>query len=101
MKKQKIQDNFEVLRKVHKHPKFSQREMAQSLGFSLGKLNYCLKELQKKGFNIVIYANHLLRASYPSMVNVAKSILKNKRSKEADNMILSIKEILNLIPGTN
>jgi phosphoenolpyruvate phosphomutase len=58
-------------------------------------------ELQKKGFNIVIYANHLLRASYPSMVNVAKSILKNKRSKEADSMILSIKEILNLIPGTN
>ena len=49
MKKQKIQDNFEVLRKVHKHPKFSQREMAQSLGFSLGKLNYCLKSLQKKG----------------------------------------------------
>ena len=51
MKKNKIQeDNFEVLRKIHKNPKSSQREMAQTLGYSLGKLNYCLKELQKKGY---------------------------------------------------
>ena len=47
MKKQKIQDN-EVLRKVHKHPKFSQREMAQSFKFSLGKLNYCLRVTKKR-----------------------------------------------------
>ena len=50
MKKIRIQDNFEVLRKIHKNPKASQREMAQELGFSLGKLNYCLKALKKKGF---------------------------------------------------
>ncbi len=56
--------------------------------------------LIKMGFNIVIYANHLFRASYPSMENAAKSILKNGRSKEIDNKIISIKEILNLIPGT-
>ena len=43
------QDHFEVLRKIHKNPLSSQREMAQDLGFSLGKLNYCLRELQKKG----------------------------------------------------
>ena len=49
MKKQKTIDNFEVLRKIHKNPLSSQREMAQDLGFSLGKLNYCLRELQKKG----------------------------------------------------
>ena len=57
--------------------------------------------LIKKGANIVIYANHLLRSAYPAMVNTAKSILKHKRSKEACNdYCMSIKEILNLIPGT-
>ena len=43
------QDHFEILRKINKKPQSSQRELAQELGFSLGKLNYCLKELQKKG----------------------------------------------------
>ena len=43
------QDHFEILRKIKKKPQSSQRELAQELGFSLGKLNYCLKELQKKG----------------------------------------------------
>lgn len=44
------QDHFEVLRKIQQVPESSQRELAQQLGFSLGKLNYCLKALQKKGF---------------------------------------------------
>ena len=44
------QDHFEVLRKIQQVPDSSQRELAQELGFSLGKLNYCLKALQKKGF---------------------------------------------------
>lgn len=59
------------------------------------------KELYENGFNIVIYANHLLRAAYPAMKEVAKNILSNSRSKEVDKKLLSIKEILNLIPGTN
>lgn len=58
-------------------------------------------ELQSHGVNMVIYANHLLRASYPAMVKTAKSILENGRAKEADEEIMSIKEILNLIPGTH
>ncbi len=45
----KEQDQFEVLRKIKKVPESSQRELAEELGFSLGKLNYCLKSLQKKG----------------------------------------------------
>ena len=49
MKKIKIQDNFEVLRKIHKNPDASQREMANDLGFSLGKLQYCLQALKDKG----------------------------------------------------
>tara|TARA_E500000178_G_C16941671_1_gene716731 strand:- start:817 stop:1125 length:309 start_codon:yes stop_codon:yes gene_type:complete len=47
----KIDPNqFEVLRKIQKKPHSSQRELAKELGYSLGKLNYCLKALQKKGF---------------------------------------------------
>ena len=42
------QDHFEV-EKIQKKPKASQRELAEDLGFSLGKLNYCLKALKKKG----------------------------------------------------
>ena len=47
----KEQDYFEVLRKIEKVPKTSQRKLAQELGFSLGKLNYCLKALKKKGIS--------------------------------------------------
>jgi len=43
------QDYLEVLRKIQKAPNSSQRKMADELGFSLGKFNYCLKELRKKG----------------------------------------------------
>ena len=42
-------DHFDVLRKIQKKPKSTQRELAEELGFSLGKLNYCLKSLQIKG----------------------------------------------------
>ena len=44
-----IEDHFELLRKIQKKPESSQRELAVELGFSLGKLNYCLKALQSKG----------------------------------------------------
>jgi len=43
------QDHFEVLRKIQKKPESSQRKLAEELGFSLGKLNYCLKALKQKG----------------------------------------------------
>jgi len=44
------QDHFNVLRKINSKPKSTQRELAEELGFSLGKLNYCLKSLKDKGF---------------------------------------------------
>jgi len=56
--------------------------------------------LINEGFNVVIYANHMLRASYPAMEKVALEILKNRRSYESDKNLMSIKKILNLIPGT-
>ena len=43
------QDHFNVLRTIQKKPNSTQRELAGHLGFSLGKLNYCLKALKKKG----------------------------------------------------
>ena len=58
------------------------------------------EELCEWGANIVIYANHMLRASYPAMVDVATTILKNKRSLEADSKCMPIKEILTIIPNT-
>ena len=56
------------------------------------------KDLIKYGFKIVIYANHLLRAAYPSMEFAAKSILKNFRSYDLEKRIISINKILNIIP---
>jgi len=56
------------------------------------------KILIDNGFNIVIYANQLLRASYYSMSEVAKEILVNSRAKESEKKLISIKEIVNLIP---
>ena len=43
------QDHFNVLRKINKKPNSTQRELAEELGFSLGKLNYCLRALKDKG----------------------------------------------------
>ena len=57
-------------------------------------------EWAERGVNIVCYANHMLRSAYPAMLKVATSILDNGRSFEASNDCLSIKEILELIPGT-
>jgi phosphoenolpyruvate phosphomutase len=57
-------------------------------------------EFETWGANVVIYANHMLRSSYPAMLNTAKSILTHQRSYEADEYCMSVKEILELIPGT-
>lgn len=54
-------------------------------------------ELAEHGVNIVIYANQLLRAAYPAMESVAKTILTHHRAKEADDSLMSIKQIITLI----
>lgn len=56
-------------------------------------------ELEAAGVNVVIYANHLLRSAYPAMVETATSILKHGRSREATASMMSINEVLHLIPG--
>ena len=56
------------------------------------------KELADAGINVVIYANHLLRAAYPSMKRTAERILECERAKEAsDEFCMPIKEIIDLI----
>lgn len=58
------------------------------------------KELAEWGVNVVIYANHMLRAAYPAMKKTAETILDNERSYEVNDLCMPIKEILELIPGT-
>jgi len=58
------------------------------------------EDLAGAGVNMVIYGNHLLRAAYPAMLNVAKLILTDGRSYECEDYCMPIDDILNLIPGT-
>lgn len=59
------------------------------------------EELSEFGANIIIHANHLLRSAYPAMQKCALSVLEHHRSLEASKeYCISIKEVLNLIPGT-
>ncbi len=58
------------------------------------------QELSDRGVNVIIYANHMLRAAYPQMQRVAESVLANNRSLEADPYLASIKEILTIVPET-
>lgn len=57
-------------------------------------------ELSEWGANVVIYANHMLRAAYPAMKKAAETILMNERAEEVRSLCMPIKEILELIPGT-
>ena len=59
-----------------------------------------IEEFIEMGVNVVITANHMLRSAYPAMLKVAKSILENGRTLEAEPDCMSIKEILEIIPGT-
>lgn len=56
------------------------------------------EEFKERGVNIVIYANQLTRTSFPAMKNAAEIILKNHRAKECDDICMSFKEIIRLIP---
>ena len=55
-------------------------------------------EFKAMGANVIIYANQLTRTGFPAMQNAAKTILTNHRAKECDEMCMSIKDIITLIP---
>ncbi len=94
----KDKDPSEIFKFCEAYSKFENRRPLVVVPSSFNQVTE--DELAKAGVNIVIYANHMLRSSYPAMLEVAKSILINSRSKEADDKLISIKDILNLIPGT-
>jgi phosphoenolpyruvate mutase len=56
------------------------------------------EEFAARGVNVVIYANQFTRSGFPAMKHVAETILSTHRAKEADDLCMSIKEILTLIP---
>ena len=71
------QDHFDVLRKIRKSPSSSQREMAEELGFSLGKLNYCIKSLQEKGLiKIKNFQQQKNKVKYAQYILTPKGIAK-------------------------
>lgn len=56
------------------------------------------EEFKERGVNIIIYANQLTRTGFPAMQKAAKTILENHRAKECDDLCMSIKDIITLIP---
>ena len=63
------QDHLEILRKISKKSEISQRKLAEELGFSLGKLNYCINELRKKGLiKIQNFNKNKKKANYLSFL---------------------------------
>lgn len=59
------------------------------------------EEFKARGVNVIIYANQLTRTGFPAMQNAAKLILENHRAKECDDVCMSIKDIIMLIPEGN
>ena len=94
-------DQFNVLRKINSKPNSSQRELAQELGFSLGKLNYCLKALKDKGFvkinnfkknpNKIVYAYILTPKGITIKTRLTLNFMK-KKMKEYDELKAEIEE---------
>ena len=93
-------DHFSVLRVVKKNPESSQRELARELGFSLGKLNYCLKALKEKGLiKIKNFKNNDNKFNYIYLIT-SKGILEKtnltinfmkKKMKEYDELKSELK----------
>lgn len=99
----KEQDKLEILRTLDKEPNSSQRKMAENLGFSLGKLNYCLKALQKKGWvklqnfnqreNKISYLKYIITPEgITERTNLTLNFMK-KKMKEYDELKKELEKI--------
>ena len=94
-------DHFNVLRKIKSKPNSTQRELAEELGFSLGKLNYCLQALKKKGLvkinnfqknpNKLSYAYILTPKGIAKKTKLTINFMKRKM-KEYDELKSEIEE---------
>ena len=85
----------EVLSFLNEYSKFEEKVPVVTVPTTYNSITEA--ELVAAGSQIVIYANHMLRAAYPSMMNIAELILQNGRSLEADDKLLPVKEIITLI----
>ena len=75
----KKQDHFDLLRKIKERPAYTQRELASELGFSLGKLNYCLKSLKKKGhIKLKNFQNNKNKINYAYILTPRGLAIKTK-----------------------
>ena len=93
---------IEVLRKMQEKPETPQRKLAEELGFSLGKLNYCLKALQKKGLvKLENFQKQTNKINYLQYVITRKGITERtkltinfmkKKMKEYDELKKELKE---------
>ena len=94
-------DHFEILRKIEKNPNSSQRKLAEELGFSLGKLNYCLKALKNKGLvkienftknpNKINYIYVLTPKGFSEKTKLTVNFMKTKM-KEYDELKAELKK---------
>lgn len=91
-------DGAEIMEYCEHYKEFGQNRPLIVVPSSFDKITET--EFLEAGVNIVIYANHMMRAAYPAMHDVAKTILINERSFEVREKCLSIKQILDMIPGT-
>ena len=95
------QDHLNVLRSIQKKPETSQRELAEELGFSLGKLNYCLKALKSKGLikidnfrknpNKINYIYALTPKGISEKTKLTINFMKRKM-KEYDELKIELKK---------
>tara|TARA_Y200000002_G_scaffold345707_1_gene319794 strand:+ start:511 stop:813 length:303 start_codon:yes stop_codon:yes gene_type:complete len=89
------EDHLDILRKVGSNPDISQRELSQQLGFSLGKLNYCLNALKAKGLvkiknfkknpNKLVYAYILTPQGISEKTKLTINFM-NRKLKEYDEL---------------
>ncbi|MEP1094379.1 MAG: phosphoenolpyruvate mutase [Cyclobacteriaceae bacterium] len=90
-------DGSEIMEFMKNYQEFEYKVPVVSVPSSYN--HFTEEELAEAGFNVVIYANHLLRAAFPAMKKTALTILENKRSLEADEFCMPIKEILTILPN--
>jgi phosphoenolpyruvate mutase len=93
----KSPDPSEILAFATEFSKLEQRVPLVAVPTTYNALT--VDELEAAGFNIVVYANHLLRSAYPSMQSTAQSILENRRAFEAEATLMPVQELLRLIPA--
>ena len=95
------QDHYNLLRKIKEKPASTQRELASELGFSLGKINYCLKSLKKKGhIKLKNFQNNKNKINYAYILTPRGLAIKTKltvnfmkrKMKEYDELVKELKK---------